>query len=138
MKVPSAGMVPVKIWPCSKSRTSRTSRLRLCASMVTMPGMSEGRRREASSERGFSMGTVTVALDEDGEEPTLCDETAKDGAPEFCALKFCAPAFCARTEEQKRSASCWEAKVLETDSLKPRARRRVRTAASFAWVGWVM
>ena len=36
------------------------------------------------------------------------------------------------------SLSCWLAKVLEMDSLKPRARRRVRTAASLAAVGWAM
>src|ERR1700733_1497243 len=66
MKVPSGGMVPVNIWPCSKRRTSRTSRLRLCASMVTMPEMRDGRRREASSESGFSMGTVVCGLEDCG------------------------------------------------------------------------
>ena len=31
-----------------------------------MPGTSDGRRRLASSERGFSMGTVCGDLEEDG------------------------------------------------------------------------
>ncbi len=39
-------------------------------------------------------------------------------------------------ERRRVSVSWWLAKVLEMDSLKPRARRRVRTAASFAAVGW--
>ena len=38
MKEPSAGIMPVKIWPCSKRRTSFTSRLRLWASIVTCRG----------------------------------------------------------------------------------------------------
>ena len=47
-------VVPVKIWPCSKRRTSLTSRLRLWASIVTMPGMSEGRsKRGLFGERVF-------------------------------------------------------------------------------------
>src|SRR5258707_200329 len=82
----SAGMVPVKIWPCSKRRTSFTSRLRLWASMFNMPGMSEGRRRDASSERGFSMGTVRDVSEEDGlaslDNPPFA-RSAKDGAPGF-------------------------------------------------------
>src|SRR5882762_8058076 len=62
----SAKTVAVKMWPCSKRRTSFTSRLRLWASMFNMPGMSEGRRRDASTERGFSMGTVRDVSEEDG------------------------------------------------------------------------
>ncbi len=58
MKLVSGAAVPVKTCPCSKRRTSRTSRLRLWASIVSMPGASTGRRREASSESGFSMATA--------------------------------------------------------------------------------
>jgi hypothetical protein len=76
--------------------------------MFSMPGMSEGRRREASSERGFSMGTVLATLEEGGSlsrMPTRGDEAAMYGAPGFVAGIW------------KRAASCWEAKVLEMDSL---------------------
>src|SRR5271155_4073271 len=111
MKVPSAGTVPVKIWPCSKRRTSFTSRLRLWASMFNMPGTSDGRRREASSERGFSMGTgwgkFLAALRDDGlaslDNPPFA-WGAKDGAPGFWG-------------SWKISVSWWLAKVLEMDSL---------------------
>src|SRR6266566_765192 len=102
----SAGMVPVNIWPCSKRRTSFTSRLRLWASMFNMPGISEGRRRLASSERGFSMGTVCGVSEGDGSVmliPTLATiELSRTWGTRF---------------GWKRSASWWEAKVLEMDAL---------------------
>ena len=50
----------------------------------------------------------------------------------------CACLLLPRGEEVWPVLSDWVAKVLEMDSLKPRARRRVRTAASFAAVGWAM
>ena len=53
----SGATVPVKVCPASNRRTSRTSRLRLRASMESMPGTNAGRRLEAPSESGFSMGT---------------------------------------------------------------------------------
>ena len=60
------------------------------------------------------------------------EAAAKMGHPDSVALPR---GFVASV---KRIASCWLAKVLEMDSEKPRARRRVRTAASFAAVGWAM
>ena len=51
---------PVKMAPASKRRAVRTSRLRLCASIVTIPGSSDGRRSAASSLSGFSSGMAGV------------------------------------------------------------------------------
>src|SRR5260370_40222637 len=93
VKEPSVGMAPVKIWPCSKRRTSFTSRVRLWASMVNMPGTSEGRRREASSESGFSRGMgaarPVAELEESGSLsrlPTLAAKSGReDGAPRVSA-----------------------------------------------------
>jgi hypothetical protein len=89
--------------------------------MFNMPGIREGRRRLASSERGFSMGTVCGVLEEDGlaslDNPPFA-RSAKDGPPGFVAgppgFVVGVPGFVA---VWKRPASCWEAKVLEMDSL---------------------
>jgi hypothetical protein len=82
--------------------------------MFSMPGIREGRRSEASSERGFSIGTGLAALEESGSlsrMPTHGDGTAMYGAPgsSVGTLGFVAV--------WKRLASVWEAKVLEMDSL---------------------
>jgi hypothetical protein len=110
--------------------------------MFSMPGMREGRRREASSESGFSMGTVLAVSEEGGlaspppraktlvGDPGPLDtppfaKSAKDGPPgswdgppeSWVGIPGFVVGASGFVAVWKRSASCWLAKVLEMDSL---------------------